>query len=252
MRKVAIGLVFIAILSATASIQVLAAEEETCRLDQAKFNELKTVQSNPLLDPFARIKAELKIRRELLTNTIDCATEEARELQSSFNDVETNNLAVKALQTQFSPWFTDTIAYYKLQKAKIGDLGLKGSRDFARNLKVWRDGNYKPTAKIVSNFIIWAQNQDLIEIAQNRINQIGRTIDFLGLAGNTEIQKLWREVGEEFKDALEFNEGAKESLRVYSSPDDSSEAIKSSLKSLAATYQKLFDVIDAINQTLAL
>lgn len=236
----------------TASFRPAAAQnQESCNLKQEKFAELEVVQNDFGIDFLLRIRQELAVRKSLLKNVVDCATEELVSLQSTFDGAKTTSADVQALKSQFSGWFSGVINYYAIQKNSIDDLGLQGSKDFAKNFSVWREGNFKPTAKLISNFIVWAGNQDLIFLAQSRLNQVRRGIDSFGLTLNEAIRNGLAETETEFRKARVLDERARDALRAYRPADDSAVAIKGSLESLASAYKKLFDLVGKVNKAIA-
>jgi len=229
---------------------VLAQDATGCNLNQAEFDELASVQTNPSLDFLEEIRAELKIRRGLLLQTVLCAIKEADELRLNLNQAPTINPDAKQLQEKLGGQIEDALNYYKLQKSKINDLGIQGSKDFAKELRVWRESNYKPLSLRIFNFIIWSKNQDIIQTAQNRINQINRAVVFLRLIDNEEIQNLFKDAETSFGEALSENQAALNSIREFGTPADSLGHIKTSLEGLALTYQKFFELSEAIGKLL--
>jgi hypothetical protein len=249
-RKVVFaGIVFV-LLFLLLTVKTLAAAEQTCVLSKEKFDELKSIQNNPAFDYAQEIKAELDLRKNLLRETVGCAVKDAENIKSSLDSAAVSDADTKKLKDELSGKLGDAINYYELQRLKIDDLGLQGSRDFSRSLKDWRDGNYTTVAELASNLIIWSRNQDIIKTTQNRINQINQTVYVLKLVDNEEIQNLWEEASANFKKALDFNGQAGESLRRFDSPDKSLEEIKSSLDALADTYKKFFELSDVISKML--
>ena len=249
-KKVFSIILLSATIFAAAGIRGTTFAQESCNLNQEKFAELEAIQNNFGLDPLLKIRQELAIRKSLLKDVVDCATEEILVLKSEFDGVKTTNTDVLTLKNQFSGWFLDVTNYYAIQKANIDNLGLLGSKDFAKSFSAWRDGNFKPTAKVVSNFIVWAGNQDFISLAQSRINQIKRVVEVLGLTLNEEIRNGLADIEVEFKKARALNEKAQRALRAYGPADDSLTTIKASLESLSAVYKKLFELVEKINKEI--
>ncbi|GEM_PF-1546112 len=213
-----------------------------CGVSEEKFNALRSVQSDPSLSYLDELTSELRIRKELLSETVGCAIQEALSLQSTLKTTSVNDQEIKSAQTQLEDRLADALNYYGLQKAKIPDLGIQGSKDFAASLQAWREGTYAPIAKEASNVIIWAGNQGLIATAENRMNQMGHTMELLNLVGNTDLTTLWNDAQESFKTTLDINQKARDALRVIGDAKQTLDLIKSSLDALALTYQKLFEL----------
>ncbi|MDO8536719.1 MAG: hypothetical protein Q7R94_00530 [bacterium] len=244
------GVVFIAILL-VGNLSAKAAENETtCGLDKDKFEELKTIQNSTKLSYLEQIKQELRIRRELLRATTNCATDEARTLYANLNGINTSDQDIKRLQTKLSGQLDNGINYYELQKSKIDDLGLNGSRIFARDLADWREGNYKPTARTAQSLIIWSRNQDILQAAQKRFDQLNRAVNLLKIVDSDEIQNIWEEARNNFRVANDDNQKAAALLRATENPDTTLSAIHSSLAALSKTYQKFFELNEVLSEVL--
>ena len=166
------------------------------------------------------------------------------------NSAATSDPEIQSLRTKLADRLEGGINYYELQKSKINDLGLLGSRDFARSLADWREGNYKPAAKAAQNLVIWSRNQTILETAQKRIDQVSRTANLLKLVDNDEIQNIWTGAQDNFKAAVEANQKAKILLRANDNQDLTLSAIHSSLAALSKTYQKFFELNEALNKVL--
>ncbi|MEK7195395.1 MAG: hypothetical protein AAB655_01735 [Patescibacteria group bacterium] len=245
---IALGIGTIPTLGATSS------DPAECGLKQEKFGELKSIRENPALDYAQATKQELELRKELLRETLGCITKEAADMKSKLDDVNTSDDAAKKIKVQLSRVIEDAIGYYGLQKTQIDNLGLQGSKDFSKNLLAWREGNYKPAAQLASNFIIWSENQNVFETASIRIDQVKRTVELLRVAkidDYAKIQNLWTGIQGEFDGAARYNQRAEESILSFAPADESSELIKLSLRTLSDTYNKLFELMKTVSESIA-
>ncbi len=224
--------------------------ETSCNLTPEQFDQLKNLESSSAPDNQEKIREELSLRKSLLKTVVDCAVNETENLKESFSTVKVSDEETKSLQNQFLPWFSDMLNYYDLQKGLIDDLGLRGSKEFAKNFQTWRAGNFKPTAILVANFILWSQNQELMQIAQNRLDQMKRGVEIFNLGLNEEVRNGLADSEEEFKNAKSLNDEVKEKIRSYDSSDGTLDLIRSSLEALSSTYKKLFDLAEKINKAL--
>ena len=148
-KKVFSIILLSATIFAAAGIRGTTFAQESCNLNQEKFAELEAIQNNFGLDPLLKIRQELAIRKSLLKDVVDCATEEILVLKSEFDGVKTTNTDVLTLKNQFSGWFLDVTNYYAIQKANIDNLGLLGSKDFAKSFSAWRDRNFNPRGLLI-------------------------------------------------------------------------------------------------------
>lgn len=225
--------------------QVAAAEVPACNLNRGKFNAIGDIQSNGSLDYLQKIKSELALRQELLAETVDCAVAEARQIKANIDAVHSGDRDTQKLQAEYSGELGDAVNYYELQKSKIGDLGLQGSKNFAADLAAWRSGNYEPLAGRADNFVLWTQNQIIMRATQERLNQVGQTVTLLNLVGENNIQELWQKANGGWQSAVRWNEAAKASLLSFGPPEESLNDIKMSLTALSATYQNFFDILSS-------
>jgi len=251
MKKIFIPIIAGLLISAASGGNVAVAQQDAaCELSREKFAEISGAQNDLAPDSTGRIREELRVRKSLLREVVDCATKELSSLKSDFEKIKSGSQEARALQAQFSPWFSETLNYYALQKSAINDLGLQGSKDFARNVHAWRGGNFRPTSKTILQFAVWAQNQEFVQIAQNRLNQVKRAIDVFGLGINEEIREGSRAAEIELQKALALNRQAKEIIRTYGDSDEAGKATKYSLEFLASTYQKILELAEKINKAI--
>ncbi len=225
-----------------------AAGTSPCTLDSDKFDKLQSIENNFALDYSARIKMGLALRKELLTDTVQCAIQNAKDLQSNLSSVSIDDESIARLQTSALSQIANAISYYELQRSQINDLGLQGSYDFAASLEAWRKGNYNPLVQESQNLILWSHNQALLATAQNRMNQVGHMVSFVQIVGNDDIQNIWTDAQNNFNNALSFNQQAGNSLRNINDQSQTLDLMKSFLASLFITYQKLFDLSGVLNK----
>ena len=233
---------------ASAVLSAPATAAEQCGLSQTKFDELKAAQDNASLGYLEEIKAELMIRKQLLEEAVNCAVEETDGLKTILDNTRVDDPLMQNLKNRLADQLDGARNYFAIQKSRIGDLGLQGSKDFAKNLADWRDGNYKPAAENANSLILWINNQPLIQSGQARTNQISKIMTLLKVVNNDEIQNLWNDAQANFNDALKENQAAKNSLLGFAAPNESSAHIKSSLSYLSSTYKNFLDLIGLINK----
>ncbi len=221
-----------------------------CNLSAVKFNQLKSLEENSPNYTEA-IKNELPARKALLKETINCAAGEASNIRSKLSGAGIDDADLKKVKGQLLEQLAGAVNYYELRSSEIDDLGLQGSKDFAKNLMEWRKGNYEPGARTAGNLIIWAGNHNILQISQNRMNQLSHAIDILKLLDNEEIQGIWKGAQDNFASALNFNQQAKLGFLGLVSADDTLLNIKSSLEALAKTYGKFFDLVKILNTEAA-
>ncbi len=224
--------------------------ESGCKLTQSAVGELGKIQENASLDDSYKIREELRIRKALLNNVVDCAAQELLALKYKFENAGNGNEEVRTLRSQFSPWFFDTLNYYSAEKARVDNLGIQGTKEFARNFRLWREGNFQPISKLIANFVIWSQNQELMSVAKIRLEQIKRSIEFFGLTFNDNVRTALQDADGSLQKTLAFNSAAKEILRTYGSADDAASEINLSLENLSLTYKNIFELVQRIAEEI--
>jgi hypothetical protein len=219
-----------------------------CEAIAPAFDELTNVQHNQTQDYLANLRAELAVRKRILTDTIDCAMLKAQQFRDTVQSLPAP--ASGELASLYLGKIDEVLAYYRLREASIGDLGIQGSRDVARSLKDWRDANVAPLAALVGDLTIWAKNQALMKTAESRLDQVNQMVQVLRLADNADIENGFREAQAHFAEAKQLNDRARQALERLGTVEDPLPVIKASLEALSTTYQSLFDLGDIVKKVL--
>lgn len=188
------------------------------------------------------IKKELDIRKKFLYQVVDCAVSEAYALQSSLKSIQSDYSNVKEGRDKLISKINDIIDYYGSQRTIITDLGIEGSKNFSVNFKSWRDSNYLPVSEIVKNFLVFSRNQELLQTARDRFNQINISMKALGLTENKKISDLLNEADKNLRTADGQNGEAANTFKRLSWPNDVSGLMISSLQYLKNAYQNFFEI----------
>lgn len=213
---------------------------------------LVEIQNNPDLSYSQSLQDELKLRKGILHGVIDCSISEVKKLEDTTRNLPEPNNNVAFLKSKFLDRLSEAEDYYLLQKSKIGDQGLQGSKNMARFLRVWRSDTYASLAADAGNLIVWVKNQDLFNTASWRFRQITQTVNSLNLLEQEEIRTYYYEAEQRLNQAKALNEDAGLSLGRTSSPDDTANKIKASLNALSDTYQTFFDLATSVKKLLPL
>jgi hypothetical protein len=200
----------------------------------------------------AGIKGELAVRKTVLKDTIDCSSQEVKTLQASVKALDPKDEDILTVRDRFASRLQDAIDHYAELTGKIDDLGLRGSRDMARNLIDWRTGSYLPIADEAGNVVIWTRNQPLFDTAQNRLNQIGQTLRTLKLFESDDVKALYEKSQANLEKALELNAIARSALVEDLPAEVTTPKIKASLEGLSATYKNFFELSEAAKKLLPL
>lgn len=222
-----------------------------CGVDKKNFDKLASIENDPSLGYAAAVKLELGIRKNILHMIVRCAVDEASGLKNRIDGASLAEPAAVAVRSKLGNELDNAVNYYRTQEAKIDDLGLQGSKDFSGNLEAWRMGNYELVKETGNNFLIWADDQAIFETAEGRMDQLTQTVTLLKFAYVEEVQNLWHDAENQFAEAKRLNKKSGDDL-MTASPDEALATIKSSLDALSKTYEKLSDLITAINKQLAI
>src|ERR1700722_15362603 len=155
--------VFLMLASTTPFIGSAKADDTTstdCTLSASDFANLQAIENNPNLTANEELTQELALRKQLLTETISCATTDAQSLQSTLQGISVTGAAAP-IQSQLLGKLTDTLNFYALESAKVNDAGVSGAEAIAQGILAWRTANYDPLVANINNFVLWSQNQSL-------------------------------------------------------------------------------------------
>lgn len=207
------------------------------------FKELYSAQAALRLNENQEnILKELSIRKKIIGRAISCSIDEALSSQSELRIAETNSQDLSGIKNRIISKFDEIIGYYQTQNGSVGDLGIAGSKIFSANLKSWRDSNFVPMSDIEKNFLVFLKNQDVIQTAQNRFNQISLTLKTLGLSDNQKISGILNEADKNIQLANDGNNQAEDIFKRLAWPSNVSDIMVSSLQHLKDAYQNFFDI----------
>ncbi len=244
------ALILVTVPARTASIPVAHADGNDCVISSDLFAKLAAIQNNASLSYDEELKEELVARKEILAGIIACGTEEASTLKNSVNALSFSDPNLTDLKNQFADQLGQAEAYYEAQAAKIDGLGIYGTKELARSIADWRAGTYLPLSQRAGNLIIWERNQPLMATSENRLQSISSTVTSLKLTDNGDVANALGDAQKNLAATEDLNTQAEESILHGGTSDATLALIKTSLDSLAATYQSFFSVSDAANKIL--
>ncbi|HVN26380.1 MAG TPA: hypothetical protein VMT99_01875 [Candidatus Paceibacterota bacterium] len=223
---------------------------DTCAPSAADLKKLAAIQNDPTLSYADELRQELALRKQLLGQTIECASAEAQALQQSLKNV-TSTGDVAAVQSELSGRLDDALNFYAIELDKLNDVGISGSQAVAKEVLAWRTGSYEPLVGAVNNFILWSKSQDLFAMAQVRMDQTSRAVSFLeSAAPNADLENAFVAARASLADAMSENQSARQALVQSLPPDETLPLIQQSLSSLSDTYQQFLAVSNAIKALL--
>jgi hypothetical protein len=218
---------------------------DQCGITTAAVAEITAIQNDTALGYTDEIRAELAVRKQLIGKTINCAQQEVSVLQISLASTTAPGDA-QPLQSQLAGDLNEATGFYNGELAKLNVVGVAGTKAIALEVLTWRAGTFLPLSENVSNFILWAQNQNLFSTAQARMTQTQRAVSLIeGTTPNPALQTALNAAQSSFNDAQNENAAAESALTENLSPAQTLSLIKQSLSSLSDTY-KGFSNVSAI------
>jgi len=245
MKKISGALIGLFIFLSIAGVRAAGASG-SCNLSKSDFDALQSLPDQNL-SYSDEIILELQTRKKLLGEALDCAVFEANQEKDILNTITTVSADASEIKMNLLSQIDDVLRYYATQMTLVDGLGLSGSRDFAKNLADWRNGNYKPLAQRTNYFIIWSSNQPLISTAQSRLNQIKQILDSFGLNLSNDLSSIFDKAQMSLNAAAADNQNAL--VAIKGSSNDALQFIKLSLEELSDAYQRFFEISAAVGRS---
>src|SRR5277367_3607549 len=132
MKKIVLYSLTAAFLLPVALTAATANAQDACTPTAADFTALKAIQSNPDLTQSQELSQELTLRRQLLTETITCATDEAQALQTALAATTSTTAIGQSIQSQLSGNIDDAINFYGIEGAKVSGAGVSATEAIAK------------------------------------------------------------------------------------------------------------------------
>jgi hypothetical protein len=228
----------------------VAHADTTCALSPTDFAKIAAVQSDPSFTPTEEVIQELVVRKQLLSQTITCAQTEVSSLQSVLL-AATTTYGTQNIQSQLLSDLDGASDFYTIEKSKLNNVGIAGSKEIASEILAWRAGTYTPLEGKINNYLLWTQDQSFFNTAQARMDETQNAVNFLeSTSASQDLQNAFNTTYASFQSAKAQNAAAESALAQSLAPDQSLTLIKQSLDSLSSTYQGFFAVSDAIKALL--
>lgn len=212
----------------------------------AQVAELVAVQKDVSMDEVEQLNAEIAARRKLLNAAIDCDLADIAARRDALGRLP-ENIRSLAVTGKILEDLAEASRYYEGQKLQIQHFGNWDLKSAARTMALWRKETYLPTVTWADNFLIWADNQQFLEKASERLGQVSRVAFSLKLVNQDEINDLFEKAKASFDVALDENGKAKSALDEKR-PLNALIHTQVSLKALADTYQIFFALQEALQK----
>lgn len=224
-------------------------DDSACGITTNDLTAIQTIQTNASLSYIGEIQQELAVRRNLLSETIQCATTAAEQTKTALDNTAVDP-SLENLKTQWSDRLGSAISYYNLQLQKVNEVGISGTETIAKEVLAWRKNNYTPLAENVLSFTTWSNNQTLFTTAANRLAQVDNLVASPLFSESPDVQNDYEEAADSLNTAENQNTAAENALMQSLSPDQSLLFIKQSLDSLSSTYQYFFNISSLVQSLL--
>lgn len=208
--------------------------------------ELKAVQAGTSLNELDELHAEILARRKLLTAAIDCDQADIAARVDAFSRLPDKIKTVEAYR-KILEGMAEASRYYDGHKAPIETLGVWDLKTSSRAIAAWRKTTYLPLITWADNFLLWADNQQFLEKASERLAQVSKVAFSLKLVNQDKIDGLFQKAQTNFDMAFKENDMAKEALD-QKRPASGLAHTQASLKALADTYQIFFELQEALQE----
>ncbi|MCS6789290.1 MAG: hypothetical protein NZ484_01885 [Patescibacteria group bacterium] len=215
-------------------------QNTNCIFD-SKIKELQDFLNNQNLDYLTRYNKELSLRKEILSNIFECLILESKNYIDVLNKLNIVKPAVGEMRNKLINELNKSIDYYKFRKDQIQSLSLDGLKYTAKSLKEDRESKFIPLNKIINNFILWNKNEELFNLAQNRVIEIEKIINILKSKNNQEIENLFNDIVQKLKISLNKHNNAYNAIDSFDY-DKASNLIQESLSDLLDVYKLIYDL----------
>lgn len=180
------GVNFAKAVTTTTTQEVVAS---VCELNKA-LDELLVIKDGSLTG-VARDRAELKVRKGVVTQTIICANIEISGTEKNLNDLALIAPEDEALHTQFLLSLKASKDQYAIYSDAVAtSTGLFDIKNLAEDILTWRKDKYIPLLGQINDFILVISNEQSTKIARSRFDKISSTISILRLSNVASIKSL--------------------------------------------------------------
>ncbi len=194
---------------------------------------------------------ELSLRKDILTLVVRCAGNETESLLSTIRDIPLVGKDEQDTQQIITNSIDRALRTYRSFEEDIAALEtVEGAKAHAVQIAEWRESQHLPLAETARNFILWTNNQNLIEKARTRLLQIKQSIVALRLTQNEAVQLSFERARTFLLRADDEHIRARQSIERSEVPDRSLDHLKQSLGELYRTYGAFLEVTDVMRKAL--
>lgn len=210
-RTIKILLVAIVVLSMVIPLLYIRAAEIVPSKNEALgeindiVNSLIELKDNPALSSKEKIQEEIRIRKEALIKIIALLISEMDELRTKVGELPRANTQTNQIQLQFTE-FLDSARVHTLQfnETLSQELTLTELKERTAVFKTWRNTYYQPRLEMLINFLLVANTQSILSVADHRLEKIItdlKKLESARITRRSEYNPLLNEAMESLTDA---------------------------------------------------
>ncbi|MEK7187824.1 MAG: hypothetical protein AAB691_03195 [Patescibacteria group bacterium] len=212
-----------------------------------KITELKALQSSGTNE----VVAELNVRKDLLKISIGCLKKETKYSDSELQKIESDREDIKAFAEWIHRQIQENVSYYNYKETQIDSLGLKGAKDFAKELANRKEQVNTVLDNLVVSLTDWMSNENLFKTGEKRFADIKKTLSAFNLPHDHEILLLEKEAMGIFNEGKVKHQETWKDLSNREVEASRAEA-KESLELLAEAYEVFLKISEVSKKTLPL
>lgn len=225
-----------------------------------KSAEAQTATSTPEDSPDVASSTEpeeqhadpaLLTRQELLAQILDCAKKDTEHLLSVVRELPISGIGAKDIQANIEGRLEESnFRIASFLERTGGASTIDDTKAIAREISAWRKDEYLPLTENAVVFVVWANNETLIEKAGNRIFQVRQTLKSLKLKNEDPVERLFEQAKVHSLHAEENHLKAKQGIERFSRGDEILGYIQSSLNDLHKLYASLLELSSVVAKTI--
>ncbi len=241
------------------------------------LNELLTVRDDTSLSEKDRLLKELELRKKILSEVLTLSLDEVIKLTAKVDALPkfAEDSREKELRDGFKLNLESYTAYYTDKSKKLAELTtIDQIKSLAQKIKEYRDNAYNPQIKQIVNFLLLFYNEDVLKIANTRLDKISADIKKLEKLGyiktgafadelqlSAQTLSGARALLEEAKSAVLNPPKPEEALSIKAKPTPTEEAqspvepnklVESSLNKVKSAYDTFLQISKSLRKILGI
>ncbi len=180
----------LAILTAVTALQPALAVEtpkpDAVNPVETSVNELLTVRDDTSLSDEDKLLKEFELRGKILSEVLTLSLDEVSKLTAKIDALPefTEESPERKLRDEFKAALEGYATYYTDQSKKLALLTtIEQVKSLAQEIKDYRDNTYNPQIKEIVNFVLLFYNEDVLKVANTRLDKISADIKKLEKLG---------------------------------------------------------------------